>query len=204
MYKDSSMLRSMFIDNIRSQKAKDTTDPEFLDAMKSVLRRIVVPIIAKGKGNLITLNNTQCTATLSGNEVVLTHEQKCEFPLENPVIHPAWAGNKHRYVWAHGPHPDGGNSGFVIKVDVQTNKSVCFSEQGLYLGSPVFIPRPNSEIEDDGVLAMIALHPCDETTVSLVVLDAATLQELARGTLDTCSGVPMPLHGSFFSKDILK
>ncbi len=58
---------------------------------------------------------------------------------------------------------------------------------------PVFVPRPGATAEDSGVL-LSTLTQADGRT-ALLVLDAASLQEVARAVMPY--GVPNGFHGCF-------
>ncbi|ROT64719.1 Beta,beta-carotene 15,15'-monooxygenase [Penaeus vannamei] len=111
-YKDATILHNMFISTLREQRGKNS--PEFVESFRSELHRLVVPVNTKGKEKLITLQGTSCTANWSGQEIRLTSEKLTEFPIENPCINPNKMASKHKYLWAMGPSPDGGDSGFAL------------------------------------------------------------------------------------------
>ena len=59
----------------------------------------------------------------------------------------------------------------------------------------MFVTRPGGYAEDDGVLLTVVLDAGAERTF-LLVLDAATLEELARA--DAPHHIPFGTHGEFF------
>lgn len=63
-----------------------------------------------------------------------------------------------------------------------------------YPSEPIFIPRPNAKAEDDGVLVSQVYDGVRRETF-LLVLDAATMRELARAY--TGIRVPSSFHGAF-------
>ena len=62
-------------------------------------------------------------------------------------------------------------------------------------GEPIFVPRPDGEAEDDGVL-MACTHGPDGKA-SFVVLDASTMEELASCEADVTLGYGF--HGTMLS-----
>lgn len=194
-YKDASILHNMFISTLREQRGKNS--PEFVATFKSELHRLVVPVNTKGKEKLITLEGTSCTANWSGQEIRLTSEKLTEYPIENPCVNPSKIGSKHKYVWAMGPSPDGGDSGFVMKLDVTSGEYSKFSEDHVYCAAPVFLPRPDALNEDDGIILLQCLDSIDEQKAYLLMLDAGNMTELCRASVKTRATVPMPLHGHF-------
>jgi carotenoid cleavage dioxygenase-like enzyme len=67
---------------------------------------------------------------------------------------------------------------------------------GLYPGEPVFVPTPSPTAEDDGVLLSVVLD-LDKDRSFLLVLDAASLNELARAAAP--HAIPFHFHGNYFA-----
>lgn len=194
-YKDSSLLHNMYIKTLREQRGKNTED--FVSSFRSTLHRLVVPLNAKGKETLISLEGTSCSASWSGQEVMLKGEKLCDVPFENPCINPKRQGEKHSFVWAMGPDPEGGDKGFAVKLNVNSGESFKFTEDQIYCSSPEFVARPGAVDEDDGVILMLAVDTRDDKAVHLLVLDAATMSQVGRASVVAPAPVPMPLHGLF-------
>lgn len=194
-YKDSTLLHKMYIKTLREQRGKNTE--EFVDSFRSKLHRLVVPLNAKGKETLITLQGTSCSAVWSGQEVTLKSEKLCEVPLENPCINPKHRGSKYSFLWSMGPDPEGGDKGFAMKLNISSGETHKFTEDKLYVSGPEFVARPGAEDEDDGVILFLALDSQDEKSVHLVVLDAATMSQVGRASVVTPAPVPMPLHALY-------
>jgi len=106
----------------------------------------------------------------------------------------------YRYVYTVSLHPQQ-RTGFynrLIKVNVQTGQVVDWYSPDCYPGEPVFVRRPNSREtdEDDGLILSIVLD-ANKGCSFLLVLDAASFQEVAR------AGLPHPVlfgyHGAFFN-----
>jgi beta-carotene 15,15'-monooxygenase len=83
----------------------------------------------------------------------------------------------------------------VVKVDVETGTAESFAAADWRLSEPIFVPRPDGEREDDGVLLVVALSPAAERSL-LVVVDAESMTELARAPLP--HALPYDFHGRFF------
>ena len=112
-------------------------------------------------------------------------------PLELPRIdYRRVNGRPHRYVWGAGAHSDFVDT--IVKVDVTTGETTTWRDG--YPGEPVFVGRPGREEEDDGVLLTVVLEP-ERAASSMVVLDAATLTELARARVP--HHIPFGFHGQF-------
>lgn len=125
-----------------------------------------------------------------------------EHPVELARIHYSrHNGKEYRYV--HGVSADPEESVFydrLIKVDLNERQSEVWKESNTYPGEPVFVPRPNSREEDDGVVLSVILN--GETACSfLLVLDARSMTELARAWVP--AAIPHGFHGLFQAEEAL-
>lgn len=111
-----------------------------------------------------------------------------ELPTINARAHD---GRPYRYAWG-----TFGGEGFdaVIKLDLQTGTPVQTKDDAFLNGEALFVPRPGSTAEDDGVVLTVGVHR-DGTRSALTVLDAATLELRARA--EVALALPMGFHGSF-------
>ena len=117
----------------------------------------------------------------------------CEFP----VVHPARVGRPNRYTYMGAAHAPSGNVPLqaILKQDWETGDRLLWSAAPHgFVSEPVFVPRPNSTIEDDGWVLTLVFDGQQERS-ELVILDAPTLQPVAR--LKLKHHVPYGLHGSF-------
>ena len=102
-----------------------------------------------------------------------------DVPLELPRInYETHAGKPYRYVWGTGVQTKGDFLDSIVKIDADTGVATWHAA-GLYPGEPVFVPSPSAGAEDDGVLLSVVLE-LDKDRSFLLVLDAASLNELAR------------------------
>lgn len=102
-------------------------------------------------------------------------------------------GRPYRHAW--GVRADGAWLDTVVKLDVHTGEVAAWSEEGCFPGEPVFVPAPGAGAEDEGVLLSVVLEP-DREASSLLVLDAATLTEVARAAVP--HHIPHSFHGQYF------
>jgi len=106
--------------------------------------------------------------------------------------------NGQNYQFAYGASVQKGTSDFlnqVIKVDVKNRVTTIWYEEGCYPSEPVFVPAPNAQDEDEGVLLVVVLDSQAGNSF-LLVLDAKTLSELGRAIVP--QHIPFGFHGSFF------
>ena len=83
----------------------------------------------------------------------------------------------------------------VVKIDAETGSSTTWHQDGCFPGEPVFVGRPGSDRDDDGVLLSVVLDTRAGRS-ELLVLDAGTLQEISRARLPFV--VPYEFHGRFY------
>ncbi len=124
----------------------------------------------------------------------MSSERLSDVPLDLPRINYGRCNERpYRYAWGVG----WGESGWlesVVKVDVSSGETAVWAEPGCYAGEPVFVAEPGAEAEDAGVLLSIVLDE-ERGSSFLAVLDAATLEELARA--EAPHHIPFGFHGQF-------
>jgi beta-carotene 15,15'-monooxygenase len=113
-----------------------------------------------------------------------------------PTVPPDRWTREHRYVYAQATdRPVTEWPRRVVKVDVETGDADEFHDGGNNLGEPIFVPRPDGDAEDAGVVLTVALDR-DAERSELVVLSGETMTEVARASLP--HAVPFDFHGRFF------
>lgn len=128
--------------------------------------------------------------TVSGRRV---SDESMELPQIN---YRARNGHAYRYVYATSGR-DRRTDDFLnqlIKLDVHTGEARTWHEPGTYPGEPVFVPAPEPDSEDDGVVLTIVLDTTKHRSF-LLVLGAATFNELARAEVP--HAIPFGFHGHF-------
>lgn len=114
--------------------------------------------------------------------------------FELPVINSKLVTMKHRYMYGV---CDTGKSTFLdglVKYDAQNRSVVRWSQHGHTAGEPIFIQDPESSEEDGGVLLSVVLDGFRGKSY-LLVLDARTMQEVARAHVDGVIG--FGFHGLY-------
>ena len=124
----------------------------------------------------------------------VSHERVVTQGFELPRINYERCNERsYRYAWGVAL----GDSGWwerIVRADLDERTTSAWSEDGCYPGEPVFVAAPDAADEDEGVLLSVVLDACRETSF-LLVLDARTLDELARATVP-CR-IPYGFHGQF-------
>jgi carotenoid cleavage dioxygenase-like enzyme len=104
-------------------------------------------------------------------------------------------GRPYRYAYGASAVTDSAFLDRLVKIDIEDGSAAGWQEDGTYPGEPVFVPRPDGEAEDDGVLLSIVLDS-ERHRSFLLVLDAATFAERARAEVP--HHIPFGFHGQFF------
>lgn len=120
-------------------------------------------------------------------------ERLVEGALELPRINYGRCNERpHRFVW--GVSPGETFIDRIVKADLDDGGAVSWSRPGCFPSEPVFVARPGAGAEDDGLLLSIVLDAERERS-SLLVLDAADLEEVARA--EAPHHIPFSFHGQF-------
>ena len=113
---------------------------------------------------------------------------------ELPTLAPRVVCKKHRYIYGIN---DSGKSTFadsLIKYDVETHTVKRWSKHGHTAGEAIFVPDPDSNEEDGGVLLTVVLDGIEGKSY-LLVLDARDLTEIAKAHVDGVVGIAF--HGLY-------
>ncbi|CAL8110499.1 unnamed protein product [Orchesella dallaii] len=178
---------------------------------KASARRYVLPLNVESEKpgeNLVKLKATTATASLRNGEknpiIDLTPQDLSESMIELPRINYKYNGQNYKYLYGLGDTAPTNTYKFgmnvVTKIDIETGKKIEWVvEEGTMASEPVFVPdttKVNPE-EDDGVI-LTALLPCDKpTSVSLLVLNAKTMKEIARAEFAAEGAITGTFHGQW-------
>lgn len=126
--------------------------------------------------------------------------------IELPTVNPQYAWRKYRYTYGVSrDNPATVISDQIIKLNMDAAARFSISghrepytlvwfEEGCTPGEAIFVPKPDGQREDDGVLLSVVLDNEGRKSM-LVCLDARDMRELGRATM----GRPFPLgfHGVY-------
>jgi all-trans-8'-apo-beta-carotenal 15,15'-oxygenase len=117
----------------------------------------------------------------------------CEFPILNPTN----VSHSYRYVYLAAAEILTGNAPLqsILKLDLETGeRKVWTAAPSGYINEPIFVPRPDSNSEDDGWL-IVMMYDGAKDRSSVVILDPKYLTAIA--TLHLTHHIPYGLHGSW-------
>ncbi|KAI8647630.1 putative carotene oxygenase [Parasitella parasitica] len=136
--------------------------------------------------------------------------------LEMPRFNPRYSMKPYRFCWGvcesrHAPsYASGSVVNGLIKLDLENvylgrntddeSSAKIWDEPGSSCAEPIFVPSPDGQDEDDGVVMSIVNTTLEDGREScfLLILDACSFEEIARTTIGSFNAVT--LHGSFVDK----
>ncbi|KAF9572128.1 hypothetical protein EC968_010214 [Mortierella alpina] len=193
-YKDHTIIGDYYIDNLRKEAAGKPVQ-------QAVLRRYKLSNISK-HASLSALSR-KTPPKPAPAEVAFQLDEAINFDL--PAINPTRYLKSYQY--AYGVNHSGLTQSLIydrlIKVDLHKvakgDQKTCaqfWMEDQCTPSEPVFVPTPNATEEDDGVLLSIVLDGRRRTGF-LLILNAQTLQEIARADMPEGKIAPHNFHGMF-------
>jgi beta,beta-carotene 9',10'-dioxygenase len=172
-YPDASIIDDLRLDRLRMGAQVNPT---------SILTRYRIPLDGHGF-----------------TPVQINPEPLCDTGIELPRMdYSRRGGRPYRCVWGVGQSEAGNFLDTVTKIELSATAPATvrtWAEPGCFPGEPVFVARSGGVEEDDGVLLSVVLDTKARTSFMLV-LDAATLNEIARASVP--HHIPFGFHGSYF------
>lgn len=117
------------------------------------------------------------------------HARGFEFPS---ISYRRVNGKRHDVAWG-ARVSERGTAGEIVRFDGAGERT--FAEAGFVFGEPIFVARPKSEREDDGVIVTVGSH-VESSRSAMAVLDARSLE--VRAWAEIPLSIPLGFHGSFF------
>lgn len=179
-YDDMSVVSRFYFENMLSDSpaAAAWADPS-RSAYRARYRRYRLPSIPSSQRK-------------AAQKAILEHHSPYQDTPELPTINPRFNTKRHRYVYGIS---DTGLSTFadsLIKYDTETHEVKRWRVHGHTGGEAIFVPDPNSTQEDGGVLLTVVLDGIEGKSY-LLVLDARTLETVAKAHVDGVVGIAF--HG---------
>ncbi|KAI7849759.1 carotenoid oxygenase [Circinella umbellata] len=126
--------------------------------------------------------------------------------VEFPRFHPDYTYRSHKYLWGcqvQKASADDCERFSLVKIDLETGKTLTLDQKSHMFTEPVFVPRPGAEKEDDGVLLVFTnvLDPKNPEKDRCVfsVVDGQTMEEIARSDIGEFPATTF--HGSYVDSD---
>ncbi|MXR41047.1 beta-carotene 15,15'-monooxygenase [Halobaculum sp. WSA2] len=144
---------------------------------------------------VVDLADATGTGRYRVDDASVTRETLYDGGTALPTVSPARWCRRHRYVYAmRTDRPVNEWARGILKLDTETGEATEFDDGG-YFGEPIFVPNPDGDREDDGVVLAVTLEAGADAS-SLVVLDGESFTERAKVRLP--HAVPFDFHGRYF------
>lgn len=224
-YRDPEMLNCMYIESMKNMQ----NNPDYAKMFRGRPLRFVLPLLRPAKpksltslkvffskslddsvdadsvsSNLVKLKDSSAAAySMPDASIFCKPELLCNLGCETPRInYEKNLATEYQFFYAISSDVDADNPGTLIKVDVMNKTRLTWCENNCYPSEPIFIPSPDSQSEDDGVvLASMVWGNGEENRVGLLVLDAKTFAELGRCEFNELpTPIPKCLHGWFAAR----
>lgn len=164
-YPDCSIINSLYLDNLMAASKK-----------------LEAPQLHRYRINLVNR---------SINKEILFSDR-----LELPRINYKQCNSKdYQYVYAVGQSNENVYLDHLIKLNLASGKAHYWRQELCFPGEPVFVAKPNSVLEDDGLVLSVVLDTKEQKSF-LLVLDASNMQEIARAIMPNI--MPFGFHGQFY------
>ncbi|MGH2991743.1 MAG: carotenoid oxygenase family protein [Solirubrobacterales bacterium] len=140
----------------------------------------------------------RCRVPLAGGQV--RTEPLADAGMDLPRINYR-SRNERSYRYAYGAGLRDADSDWfdqIVKVDVTNGEVNAWFDDGCYPGEAVFVPAPEADAEDEGVVLSVVLDPAAGRSF-LVALDAGSFEELGRAAAP--HHIPFGFHGQYFPSD---
>ena len=116
---------------------------------------------------------------------------------ERPSFNTAYIGRQNRYAYLLDEEKEGMMARGVLKYDMVDEREIAYFDYGeFYGGEALFVPRTNASGEDDGYLLELLMMA---DRAELLIIDAATMQEMAR--LHLPQRVPFGVHSCWLNQE---
>ncbi|XP_032359644.1 beta,beta-carotene 15,15'-dioxygenase [Etheostoma spectabile] len=189
-YSDNSLYDVFYLSKLKEINNDPYSKPNY--------KRFVLPIqsdkgVAVGE-DLVKLKYTTASAVKEKEGKLMCQAEVLCQGLELPRINYDFNGRRHRFVYSNSVE-ESALTKEIAKFDTETKERVCWSEDNCTPSEPVFVPRPNGESEDDGVVLATVINSNPGQSCFLLILDGRTLKELARAYVKVA--LHKDMHGFF-------
>jgi len=197
-YDSPAMMDCMFLDKLQSAQS----NADYSKLFRGRPKRYVLPLkpVHPVSHNQVMLDYTSaCAHNISTTMMAVEPDVICNEGCETPAINYEKSnGKKYRYFYAISSDVDADNAGKVMKIDTLTGGVTSWEEENTYCSEPVFVPSPNSVMEDDGVIISSIIWGKPHVNMAGVIfLNGQDFSLIARVHFSLPGPVPKPLHGCF-------
>lgn len=196
-YNDNSLYDMFYM-----SKLKENSGMQDDNYSKPSYKRFALPLqsdkgVAVGE-DLVKLKYTTASAVKEKEgKLMCQAEVLCE-GLDLPRMNYDFNGKKHQFVYGNSVEQSV-QAKKIVKIDTETKEKIYWSEDNCWPSEPVFIPRPNGESEDDGVVLVSVINSNPGQSSFILILDGRTLKEVARAFVE--KALHKDMHGFFIPQE---
>jgi carotenoid cleavage dioxygenase-like enzyme len=130
----------------------------------------------------------------SGNQKTITVQNVGPVGFDLPTRNQETVSRKYKYAYGTGHRTEGEWWNSIVKVDMDTGKTIQWYEEHTWPSQPVFMPHPERKSEDHGMLLTLMMDGKTKRSF-LLALNAETMVEEARAWIPII--LPYTSHGYF-------
>ncbi|XP_069573047.1 beta,beta-carotene 15,15'-dioxygenase [Brachyistius frenatus] len=196
-YNDNSLYDMFYLSKLRGKAGHPDNSYS-----KPSYRRFALPVqsdkgVAVGE-NLVKLKFTTASAVKEKEgKLTCQAEVLCE-GFELPRINYTVNGKRHQFVYGNCVE-ESALAKKIAKFDTETKEMIYWSDDNCWPSEAVFIPRPNGESEDDGVVLTSIIHSDPSQSSFILILDGKTFKEVARAYVNV--ELNKDMHGLFIPQE---
>ncbi|XP_054479186.1 beta,beta-carotene 15,15'-dioxygenase [Anoplopoma fimbria] len=196
-YKDNSLYDMFYL-----SKLKESSSFRDDSYSKPSYKRFALPVESdKGAAvgdDLVKLKYTTASAVKEKEGKLICQAEVCCEGFELPRMNYDINGKKHRFVYGNSVE-ESALTKEIAKFDTETKEKIYWREDNCSPSEPVFIPRPNGESEDDGVVLASVINSNPGQSCFILILDGRTFKEVARAYVNT--PLHKDMHGFFIPQE---
>ncbi|EFX64845.1 hypothetical protein DAPPUDRAFT_333779 [Daphnia pulex] len=196
--KDDTVISGLSVKSLRENKG---------DFTNTYYTRFVLPLAGieppvdktfQKRENLIKLEGSKCISYWISDKIIFCEPDRLsDLSLELPRINYSRNGLEYRFAYGISQTDGYAESEKILKLDVTSRDVKIWAKTEFSPSEPVYVSRPGSTDEDDGVILFSAVHQVDVKKVLLVILNAATFEEEAVVEYVASGVVTKDFHGLF-------
>lgn len=134
--------------------------------------------------------------TFDLNKSTVKSESVYDISVELPRINYKKNNTKeYNYVYMNSQSDQYSFLNQIVMMDINKRSVKTWEEENCYPGEPVFVEKPNSIKENDGVILSVVMNTKNKESF-LLILDANNFSEFAR--INVGHSIPLGFHGQFF------
>ncbi|XP_031706128.1 beta,beta-carotene 15,15'-dioxygenase [Anarrhichthys ocellatus] len=196
-YNDNSLYEMFYL-----SKLKENSGFQNDGYCRPSYKRFALPIqsdkgVAVGE-DLVKLKYTTASAVKEKEGKLMCQAEVFCAGFELPRMNYDFNCKKHRFVYGNCVE-ESVLAKEIAKLDTETKERVYWSEDNCLPSEPVFIPKPNGESEDDGVVLASVINSNTGQSSFLLILDGRTFKEVARAYVNATLNRDM--HGLFIPQE---